>query len=67
MKTVFQIYEIIRAFDQSIEVDRYTNCIAIRKVGCDYETYEAAEEEISELLSEVGREPEYCIKKVYIK
>lgn len=67
MKTVFQIHEIIRAFDQSIEVDRYTNCIATRKVGCDYETYEAAEERISELLAEVGREPEYCIKKVYIK
>ena len=67
MKTVFQIYEIIRAFDQSIEVDRYTNCIATCKVGCDYETYEAAEEEISKLLDEANWEPEYCIKKVYIK
>lgn len=67
MKTVFRIYELKRAFDQSIEVDRYTNCIATRKVGCDYETYEAAEEKISKLLAEANWEPEYCIKKVYIK
>lgn len=37
------------------------------KVGYDYETYEAAEEEISKLLDEANWEPEYCIKKVYIK
>lgn len=67
MRTVFRIYELKSAFDLGIEVDRYTNCIATRKVGCDYETYEAAEEEISKLLDEANWEPEYCIKKVYIK
>ena len=67
MKTVFRIYELKGAFDLGLEIDRYTNYMVMCKVGYDYETYEAAEERISELLAEVGREPEYCIKKVYIK
>lgn len=67
MKTVFRIYELKGAFDLGIEIDRYTNYMVMCKVGYDYETYEAAEEEISKLLDEANWEPEYCIKKVYIK
>lgn len=67
MRTVFRIYELKSAFDLGIEIDRYTNYMVMCKVGYDHETYEAAEEEISKLLDEANWEPEYCIKKVYIK
>lgn len=54
MRTVFRIYELKSAFDLGIEIDRYTNYMVMCKVGYDYETYEAAEEEISKLLDEAN-------------